>query len=154
MSCGFRRDRQLEHLVSYRTSGQHRRCHTNECIYEDSSIVVAGIQRWHTSRMMCMRVTSPMHVDRTATVMVGRMVVWMRVGQRRADSGALDGQRQHDDEGLSGHGDIVGEHGHRVKGIWTASTRPLAPMATEPHAASFLNQTIGRRRRAVSSLTH
>jgi hypothetical protein len=79
-----------------------------------------------------------MHMDRTTAVMVGRMVVWMRVSQRRADSGALDGQRQHDGEGLSGHGDIVGEHGHRVKGIWTAFTRPLAPMATEPHAASFL----------------
>jgi hypothetical protein len=62
-----------------------------------------------------------MHMDRTATVMVGRMVVGMRVGQRRAEGGALDGQRQYDRDGLSGHGHIVGELGHLVKNIRTAS---------------------------------
>jgi hypothetical protein len=62
-----------------------------------------------------------MHMDRPTTVMVGRMVVWMRVSQRSANGGALDGQRQHDSDGLSGHGHIVGELGHLVKNIRTAS---------------------------------
>ena len=65
--------------------------------------------------------TCPMHMDRTTTVMVGRVVVWMRVSQRSTHGGALDGQRQHDRDGLSGHGHIVGELGHLVKNIWTAS---------------------------------
>jgi len=72
-----------------------------------------------------------MHMDRTTMVMVGRMVVWMRMSQRRAEGGALDGQRQHDREGLSGHGDIVGECGHLVKTYGTASTLPVAWIATE-----------------------
>ena len=82
-----------------------------------------------------------MHMDRATTVMVGRMVVWMRVSQRSADGGALDGQRQQNSDGLSGHGHIVGERGHLVKTYGRPPRRSwlMAITGTEPHAASFLN---------------
>ena len=77
--------------------------------------MVVVIEHWHASGAMRVRVTTQMHVDRTTMMMVGRMVVWMRVSQGSAYGGALDGQRQHESDGLSGHGHIVGEVAHLVK---------------------------------------
>jgi hypothetical protein len=52
MHCGFHRDHQLECLVWYRAGG-HRRCRdADECVYEDSAIVVIVIQHWHIGWMM------------------------------------------------------------------------------------------------------
>jgi hypothetical protein len=52
MHCGLHRDQQLECLVRYRTSG-HRRCrNADECVYEDSAIVVIVIQHRHIGWMM------------------------------------------------------------------------------------------------------
>ena len=76
---GFRGNRQLECLVSCRTSGQRRGCNADECVYEDSSIVVVIIEHWHASRVMRVRVTCPMHMDCTPVVMIGRVVVWVGV---------------------------------------------------------------------------
>lgn len=115
MHCGFCRDGQLECLVRCCTGGQRRCCNADECVYEDSSIVVIVIEHRSVHRVTWVRVIGPVRMDRTASMMVGRMAVWMRVSQRSAHRGALDRQRQHDSEGLTGHGHIVGELGHLVK---------------------------------------
>jgi hypothetical protein len=79
--------------VSYRTSGQRRWCNADEYVYEDSSIVVVVIEHWHVSGVMRVRVTTPMHMDRTTMMMVSCTVVWMGVRQRSAHRGSLDGHR-------------------------------------------------------------
>jgi len=93
MHCGFRRDRQLECLVRYCTSRHRRCCNADECVYEDSAVVVIVIQNWHIGRMMRVRMRCPMHMDRATMVVVGRMVVWVGVRQRSAHRGTLDGHR-------------------------------------------------------------
>ena len=112
---GFGRNRQLECLVSCRTSGQRRWCNADECVYEDSSIVVVVIEHWHASGVMRVRVTTPMHMDRTTMVMVGGMVVRMGVRQRSANRRTLNGHQQRQSQRLPDHGDIVGDCGHLVK---------------------------------------
>jgi hypothetical protein len=101
--------------MSCHTNERHRGGHANECVDEDRPIAVVGIQRWRIGRMMRVPVTCPMHMDGTTTVMLCRLVVWMRVSQRRAEGGALDSQGQHDSDDLSRHGHIVREYGHLVK---------------------------------------
>jgi hypothetical protein len=93
MRGGFGRYQQLECLVRYRTSGHRRCCNADECVYEDSAVVVIVIQHWHIRRMMRVRVRCPMHMDRTAVVMVGGMVVGMGVRQGSSHRGTLDGHR-------------------------------------------------------------
>ena len=115
MHCGFRRDRQLECLVRYGTSGHRRCCNADECVYEDSAVLVIVIQHWHIGRVMRVRMRCPMHMDRATMVMVGRMVVWVGVRQRSAHCGTLDGHRQRQSKRLPDHGAIVGERGHLVK---------------------------------------
>jgi hypothetical protein len=122
MHRGFRRSRQLECLVSCRTRGQRRCRNADERVYEDRSVVVVVIEHWHACRVICVRVIGPMHMDRTTTVMVGRVVVWMRVRQRSAHRGTLDCHRQRQRKRLSDHSDIVGDRGHLVKSSrWTLS---------------------------------
>jgi hypothetical protein len=126
MHCGFRRDQQLECLVRYRTGGNHRYRNADECVYEDSAIVVFAIEHWHARGVVRIRVTCPMRVERTTTVMVGCMVVWMGVRQGSAHCGTLDGHRQRQRKRLPNHGDIVGERGHLVKrSRWAWSTREV-----------------------------
>jgi hypothetical protein len=137
MHCGFRRDHQLECLVRYRAGGHRRWRDADECVYEDSAIVVVVIEYWHASGVMRVRVTTPMHMDRTTMMMVGRMVVWMRVSQGSAYGGALDGQRQHDSDGLSGHVTLLVRLRTSSRAYGRRSRR-VAPMTTEPHQASFL----------------
>jgi hypothetical protein len=119
---GFRKSRQLECLVSYRPGGQRRCCNADECVYEDSSIVVVVIEHRSVRRVTRVRVIGPVHMDRTASMMVGRVVVWVGVRQRSAHRGTLDGHRQRQSKRLSDHGHIVGERGHLVKsstgGYW------------------------------------
>ena len=51
MRGGFRRDQQLECLVRYRAGGHRRCCNADECVYEDSAVVVIVIQHWHIGWM-------------------------------------------------------------------------------------------------------
>ena len=130
--CCFRRDWRLECLLRYRTTGQRRSGNADEGVYEDSSIVVIVIEHRNADRMTCVPVTSPVRMDGTTTVMVGRVVVWMCVRQRSAHRGTLDRHRQRQSKRLSDHGDIVGERGHRVKA--PPGECPPPPMSSVQHA--------------------
>jgi hypothetical protein len=51
MHRGFRRNRQLKCLVSYRTNRQRRCCNADECAYENRSIVVVVIEHGNARRV-------------------------------------------------------------------------------------------------------
>jgi hypothetical protein len=117
----FRRNRELERLLSDGDRRQRRRCNGDKCVQEDGAIVIIGPDRRVVSRMVRMLVAAPVTVNGATAVMCRRVIVGMRVQQRRRQGSPLDGERQRHGDQLSHDTFILRNGGHAVKGTFAAA---------------------------------
>ena len=109
----FGRNGELERLLRDSNRRQRRPRNCDKCVQEDGPIVIVGRDGQVVTRIRRMLVRAPMGVHRATAVMRRRVIVGMRVEQRRRQGSPLDGQRQR-------HGDQLSQDTFIVRGLWSS----------------------------------
>ncbi len=110
MCCPFCRNRKLERGDDEIRRRERRHWHRHERVYVDRAIVVVSfdMRAFRLRRVMrrCMAMARQVRVNRVRAVVLRRVIVRVRMDERRGQTRGLNGQRHGDGDHLA-HGIIV-----------------------------------------------